>query len=71
MPTPEELVSKRDVWVWLGQAIAQWPAEYRAVLLLRDREGYRAHEVANLLGLSIAAVKSRLHRARFFVRQVL
>ena len=36
----------------------------REVLVLRDLEGFRNEEVAELLGLSVAAVKSRVHRAR-------
>jgi len=71
IPTPEELVSNREVWTRLRQTLTQLPPEHRVVLLLRDREGYRTQEVANMLGLSIAAVKSRLHRARLFVRQAL
>lgn len=43
----------------------------RAVLLLRDAEGLTAQETAEALGLSVAAVKSRLHRARARVREAL
>jgi RNA polymerase sigma-70 factor (ECF subfamily) len=69
VPNPEELVSNREVRAQLGQAMTQLSPEYRTVLLLRDRDGYRTQEVANMLGLSITAVKSRLHRARLFVRK--
>jgi RNA polymerase sigma-70 factor (ECF subfamily) len=41
---------------------------YREVLLLRDVEGLTAPEVAEVLGVSVQAVKSRLHRARLSVR---
>jgi RNA polymerase sigma-70 factor (ECF subfamily) len=46
------------------------PAQ-REVLLLRDVEGLSAAEVALALGLSVDAVKSRLHRARKSVREQL
>jgi RNA polymerase sigma-70 factor (ECF subfamily) len=39
------------------------------VLVLRDVEGFSAEEVAEILGISVAAVKSRLHRARLFLRE--
>jgi RNA polymerase sigma-70 factor, ECF subfamily len=41
---------------------------YREVLVLRDVEGLSAAEVAEVLGVSVQAVKSRLHRARISVR---
>ncbi len=69
MPDPEQVVASRQEAERLGRAIARLPEAYRAVLLLRDREGHSAHEVASLLGISVPAVKSRLHRARLFVRQ--
>ena len=42
---------------------------YREVLLLRDVEGLTASEVAEVVGVSVQAVKSRLHRARVAVRE--
>jgi RNA polymerase sigma-70 factor, ECF subfamily len=52
-------------------AIDALPREYRIVLLLRDVEGFSAEETAEMLRLSVPAVKSRLHRARVIVRQQL
>ena len=42
---------------------------YREVLVLRDVEGLSAPEVAEIMGLTVEAVKSRLHRARLAVRE--
>jgi RNA polymerase sigma-70 factor (ECF subfamily) len=52
-------------------AIDKLPRDYRIVLVLRDVEGLSAEEAAEALTLSVPAVKSRLHRARVFVRQEL
>jgi len=52
-------------------AIDKLPREYRIVLVLRDVEGLSAEETAEALKLSVPAVKSRLHRARVFVRREL
>jgi len=52
-------------------AIDKLPREYKIVLVLRDVEGFSAEETAEMLKLSVAAVKSRLHRARVFVRREL
>lgn len=60
-----------DLRIDLGRAIQQLPLAYREVLLLRDVHGLTAPEVAVQLGLGLAAVKSRLHRARALVRQQL
>jgi len=37
--------------------------------VLRDVEGFSAEETSRVLGISIAAIKSRLHRARLFLRK--
>lgn len=55
----------------LVAAIARLPPEYRIVLILRDIDELRAPETAQQLNISVAAVKSRLHRARGFMREQL
>ena len=55
----------------LEQAIAKLPDEYRAVFVLRDIDGLSNKEVGEILGLSIPAVKSRLHRSRLMLRKKL
>jgi RNA polymerase sigma-70 factor, ECF subfamily len=53
----------------IREAIAALPEEYRAIFTLREVEDLSNQEVANILGLSLAATKTRLHRARLFLRQ--
>lgn len=53
----------------LDAAIGDLDPDKREVLVLRDVEGLPAAEVAEVLGLSVEAVKSRLHRARLAVRE--
>jgi len=55
----------------LEQGLARLPEDYRVVVLLRDVEGLSNEDVAGILGLSVLAVKSRLHRARLALRRVL
>ena len=55
----------------LSAAIAGLPAEYRAPFLLREMDGLSLLEIADLLRVNPAAVKSRLHRARIFLRACL
>lgn len=55
----------------LSAAIAALPAPYRHVLILREIEELTGPEVAGELGISVAAVKSRLHRARAMLREAL
>ncbi len=55
----------------LERGISRLPEEYRTVLVLRDVEGLTNEDVAGALGLTLAAVKSRLHRARLALRQQL
>jgi RNA polymerase sigma-70 factor (ECF subfamily) len=52
-------------------AIGRLPAEHRTAILLHDVEGLSNEEVAATLGLTVAAVKSRVHRARLFLRREL
>lgn len=70
-PTPEEVFAEKEGRTLLENAIARLPEEYRAVLVLRDLEDRSAAETAEMVGISVPAVKSRLHRARLFVRREL
>ena len=67
--SPDEALSGRQVERALEQAIAELDPMYREVLLLRDVEGLSAAEVSEAVGVSVEAVKSRLHRARVAVRE--
>ena len=67
--TPEEVFEEKEIRRLLEKAIAGLPEEYRTVLVLRDLEEHSANETAEILEISVPAVKSRLHRARLFVRQ--
>src|SRR5512138_2638711 len=66
---PDEVLHGRRVEATLEEAIGALEPMYREVLVLRDVEGLSAAEVAEVLGLSVDAVKSRLHRARVAVRE--
>jgi RNA polymerase sigma-70 factor (ECF subfamily) len=65
---PHDTLADKQVEAALATAIGELAPKYREVLLLRDVEGLSAAEVAEVLGLSVQAVKSRLHRARLSVR---
>jgi RNA polymerase sigma-70 factor (ECF subfamily) len=68
---PGRLALDRELRQILEQAIAALPAMYRDVYVLSDVEGLANAEIGELLGLSLPAVKSRLHRARLLLRDVL
>lgn len=55
----------------LRKALATLPPPYRLVVFLREMEGLSTREVAKVAGISEANVKTRLHRARLFLRQEL
>jgi RNA polymerase sigma-70 factor (ECF subfamily) len=55
----------------LHRAIAELPDTYRAVVLLRDLEELSTEETAQILDISTDAVKTRLHRGRLALRQML
>ena len=73
----EEVVGKvaeeiDDVILRTGnEAVMKLPEIYRAVMTLRDIEELSTEETADVLDISVEAVKTRLHRARLVVRQEL
>ena len=55
----------------LDAALAQLSDEHRIIVLLHDTEGYKLSEIHELMGIPVGTVKSRLHRARGRLRQIL
>lgn len=55
----------------LDSALEQLSDEHRIVVLLHDTEGYKLSEIEELTGTPIGTVKSRLHRARARLREIL
>jgi RNA polymerase sigma-70 factor (ECF subfamily) len=68
---PEHAAERRQLREVLEQAIAALPESLRHVLVLRDVEGLSSSQVGKRLGLGERAVKSRLHRARLRLREML
>jgi len=68
-PRADEILMKSELRGLLRQAIASLEPDYRVVFILRDQEELSNEQVAEVLKLSVAAVKSRLHRARIFLRE--
>ena len=55
----------------LDRALARLSEEHRVVVLLHDTEGYKLEEIQELTGTPLGTVKSRLHRARARLREIL
>lgn len=78
MPVPsrgwegaDQLIEQGETRQLVRDAIDRLPEAYRTVLLLRDIEEFDTEQTAEAMGLSKAAVKTRLHRARQALRQLL
>lgn len=70
-PPPDALLAREELRQLLHEAVERLDPESRQVYELRDLEGYSGQEVASRLGITLAAQKSRLHRARAQVRSFL
>ena len=67
--TLEDPARQTELRMVLGAAIEELPADYRAVVLLRDVEGLSHRDIGEALGLTTVNVKARVHRARLFLRK--
>jgi RNA polymerase sigma-70 factor (ECF subfamily) len=70
-PTPAEVAESHELTLSISAAINTLEPIHREVLLLRDFRGLSCAEVAELLGITELATKSRLHRARMALRELL
>ncbi len=69
--TPLDILLSNEGRKKIEEAIDELPLLYRTVIVLRDVEGFSLEEVSKIMDSSVAAVKSRLHRARNYVRESL
>jgi RNA polymerase sigma-70 factor, ECF subfamily len=70
-PVPQDTAEAGELEAFLAGRIQALEPKYRAPLVLRDVIGLSNQEVADILELSLAAAKSRIHRARMQIRQEL
>ena len=70
-PRLDKLMQQREMSSCVQDYIAALPESYRAVILLHDVQGLTNPEIAEMLGLTLATVKIRLHRARNRLRAAL
>lgn len=70
-PGPDERAEQRELLAHLAEALAELPEGLREPVLLRDVEGLSTADAASVLELGEAAFKSRLHRGRMLLRELL
>lgn len=70
-PSSETRAVRREMNECIREFIERLPEKYRAALALAELQGHRNAEIAEALGISVAAVKIRLHRGRRLLRSAL
>ena len=70
-PGPEDMLSTREFYLQLRCAIADLPEVFRTTIVLREIEGLAYEEIAEITGVSLGTVKSRIARARQRLQQEL
>ena len=68
---PDVALAREQMRLLLEQAVAALPETFRTVFVLREVEGLSGEETAEVLDLPVATVKTRLHRARRKLQQIL
>jgi RNA polymerase sigma-70 factor, ECF subfamily len=68
-PDAEDVAVQTELRQVLTAAISELPDGYRMAVMLRDVQGLSQVEIATALGLTVANVKTRVHRARLFLRK--
>jgi RNA polymerase sigma-70 factor (ECF subfamily) len=70
-PSPDDSLATREFYEQLRQAIADLPEAFRTTIVLREIEGMAYEEIAEITGVSLGTVKSRIARARLKLQSVL
>jgi RNA polymerase sigma-70 factor (ECF subfamily) len=68
---PLAALERQEIRALIQQAVAELPDTYREIITLRDVEELSVNDTASLLGISVALVKVRLHRARMMLQKKL
>jgi RNA polymerase sigma-70 factor (ECF subfamily) len=68
---PERQAMRRNAGRVLAKALAQITTDQRTAIVLFDVEGYDYQEIADMTGVSLGTVKSRIHRGRLALRELL
>lgn len=71
VPRPDQVQGRRHVATVVEQALASLDEDQRVVVVLRDVEGQSYEDIAAITGLELGTVKSRIHRARQRLKQLL
>ncbi|SNT42326.1 RNA polymerase sigma-70 factor, ECF subfamily [Granulicella rosea] len=66
---PSESLERQEIKLLLQEAVTSLPPIYREVFVLRDVEELSTNEAAEILQISVAAIKVRLHRARLMLQK--
>lgn len=69
--TPEALYEREELSEFIQSCVDSLEEKYRTVFILRDVEGFSTQETADILNISLPAVKSRILRARLKLRELL
>ncbi|MBZ5652656.1 MAG: RNA polymerase sigma factor [Acidobacteriia bacterium] len=70
-PSPLDISERKETSACVQRCLDFLPDKYRAVILLHEAHSLTAPEIADLLGVTLATVKIRLHRARRGLQQVM
>jgi RNA polymerase sigma-70 factor, ECF subfamily len=68
---PDDVLLSEESREVLRRSIDALPEAMRTVVIMKDMEGLKNEEIADALGISVPAVKSRLHRGRLMLRDLL
>ena len=68
-PDPQESIMRSEQSSWLNSVIASLPADFREVLVLREMEDMSYKEIAQITGVPVGTVMSRLARARALLKE--
>jgi len=69
--SPSATLDNKELKENINRAISMLPEDYRTTFILRDMNDVSTEDTAKILNISVPAVKSRLHRARLFLREEL